>query len=361
MKTLIIKTGSHSYPVYTGENLLDKKDYLSAHINGNSVVIVTNEIIAPLYLERLKSKLTSYQTKQIILPDGEQWKNLDTLSKIFNTLMEHKCDRKTTLIALGGGVVGDITGFAAACYRRGVPVIQIPTTLLAQVDSSIGGKTGINHPLGKNMIGAFWQPQCVLADLSMLKTLPQREFIAGLAEVIKYGLISDQPFYQWLHENIDGLILKDASLLAYAVHRSCKNKAAVVAEDEKEQGRRAILNFGHTFAHAIEAAQNYKGLLHGEAVAVGMMMAADYSCRLNFLLEKEKTLLEKLLVKTGLPVSIPDNVERTHYVDMMSQDKKTDAGQLNLIVLKRPGGAIKCRVNNDKLNATLDAFFGVLS
>lgn len=358
MQTLTIDLGIRSYPIYVGADLLAHKERLVPHITSKHVVIVTNETIAPLYLDQLKNTLSDYEIGQVILPDGEHWKNLDTLNQVFDYLMAHKCDRKTTLIALGGGVIGDMTGFAAACYRRGIPFIQVPTTLLAQVDSSVGGKTGVNHPLGKNMIGAFYQPACVLADISLLKTLPERQYSSGMAEVIKYGLICDESFYVWLERHIDQLMDRDAGLLATAVYRSCQNKAEVVAEDEREQGRRAILNLGHTFGHAIEAAQHYKGLLHGEAVAVGMMMAVDLSCRMGLLADTELQRLAHLLAKAKLPVLLPEGIERDVFIDLMHQDKKVQAGQLHLVLLKEAGQAfVTSQVDSVLFNATLDAFF----
>ena len=358
MQTLKVDLDKRSYPIYVGSDLLEQKKLLTQHIRSSRVVIVTNETIAPLYLHQVKSLLSNYDVGQVILPDGECWKNLETLNRIFDYLMDHKLDRTTTLIALGGGVIGDMTGFAAACYRRGVPFIQIPTTLLSQVDSSVGGKTGVNHPLGKNMIGAFYQPVCVLADIVLLTTLPEREYSAGMAEVIKYGLICDAPFYTWLEKNIDGLMRREADLLSDAVYRSCENKAKVVAEDEYEQGRRAILNLGHTFGHAIESEQHYKGLLHGEAVAVGMMMAIDLSCRTGLLPWEEKQRLEQLLKKARLPVVLPDEIDRAAFLDLMYQDKKVQAGKLHLVLLEQVGKAyVTSKVDDASLNATLDYFF----
>jgi len=358
MQTLTIDLGDRSYPIYIGSGLLARKELLKTHILNKDVVIVTNETIAPLYLDSLREQLSDYDVGYITLPDGEQWKGMDTLCKVFDYLMSKKYSRTATLIALGGGVIGDMTGFAAACYRRGIPFIQIPTTLLAQVDSSVGGKTGVNHPLGKNMIGAFYQPVCVVADTALLKTLPKREYASGMAEIIKYGLIGDASFYNWLEENIEGLMAREDEQVMYAVSRSCTNKAKVVSEDEKEQGVRAILNLGHTFGHAIEAAQHYKGLLHGEAVAVGMMMAIDLSVRLGFIEIKEKYRLKRLLEKAGLPISFPKGIQRDNFLDLMYQDKKVQSGTLHFVLLKEIGKAFVIDNVSDKmLSDTLDAFF----
>ena len=328
-----------------------------SHIQGKHVVVVTNETVARLYLQPLKESLCHYEVGEIILPDGEQWKTIDTLNDVFDFLMAHRCDRQTTLIALGGGVIGDITGFAASCYRRGISFIQVPTTLLSQVDSSVGGKTGVNHPLGKNMIGAFYQPVAVIADITLLSSLPQREFSAGMAEIIKYGLIADAPFYQWILDNITSLMSRDTGMIEEAVYRSCKNKAAVVAEDEREHGRRAILNLGHTFAHAIETAQNYKGLLHGEAVAIGLMMAVDMSCRLGCLQEEDKSQLKGLLQKINLPVTMPAGISSEMFFDLMFQDKKVQDNKLRLVLLKKTGRAFVTSDFSLKfLEETIDAF-----
>ncbi|HEY7885092.1 MAG TPA: 3-dehydroquinate synthase, partial [Cellvibrionaceae bacterium] len=279
MKTLKVELGERSYPIYIGEQLLEDKTLLTQHIQGRQVCIVTNKTVAPLYHEKLLASLSDYDVTTVALPDGEQYKNLDTLNLIFDQLLSARHNRTTTVIALGGGVVGDMAGFAAACYQRGVNFIQVPTTLLSMVDSSVGGKTGVNHALGKNMIGAFYQPQAVIADVSVLQSLPTRELAAGLAEVIKYGLISDADFFVWLEQNIKALLAMEVEALSYAVLRSCENKAAVVAADEREGGIRAILNLGHTFGHAIETAEGYGVWLHGEAVAAGMVMALDLSQR----------------------------------------------------------------------------------
>ena len=283
MQTLTVDLGDRSYPIFIGENLLNRAELFMPYIAGKQVLIVSNTTIAPLYLDTLRATLSVERVDSVILPDGEQYKTLDQLNTIFDDLLERRHNRTTTLIALGGGVIGDMTGFAAACYQRGVAFIQVPTTLLSQVDSSVGGKTGVNHPLGKNMIGAFHQPRCVVADIDTLRTLPAREFSAGIAEIVKYGLICDREFYVWLTRHMAGLMARDAQLLGEAIYRSCANKARVVAADEREGGLRAILNLGHTFGHAIETAQGYGVWLHGEAVAVGMIMAADLSARLGWI------------------------------------------------------------------------------
>ena len=304
---LTVSLGERSYPIVIGRHLLDDSAF-AVHVPGKRVAIVTNTVVAPLYLKRLEAMLTAAGKSciAIVLPDGEEEKNVSNLMRIFDALLENKCDRKTTLLALGGGVIGDMTGFAAATYMRGVPFVQIPTTLLAQVDSSVGGKTAINHPLGKNMIGAFYQPQAVLADTATLATLPDRELSAGMAEVIKHGAIIDAVFFAWLETNISKLMARDDAALAYAIQRSCEIKAEVVRQDEREGGLRAILNFGHTFAHAIEAGMGYGTWLHGEAVGCGMAMAADLSERLGYLSAVEKSRVVALVQAAGLPTIAPD-------------------------------------------------------
>ena len=357
MQTLTVDLGERSYPIYSGEGLLEQHDRLLPFIRGRQVAIVTNETVAPLYLEKLKASLVSLDVKDIILPDGEQWKNLETLNLIFDGLLEARHNRTTTIIALGGGVVGDMAGFAAACYQRGVDFIQVPTTLLSQVDSSVGGKTGVNHASGKNMIGAFHQPNCVLADTSTLNTLPDRELSAGLAEVIKYGLIRDVAFYQWIETNLSGLLDRDPQLLGEAIHRSCACKAAVVAEDEKESGVRAILNLGHTFGHAIETAMGYGEWLHGEAVAVGMVMAADLSARCGWVEWSEVERLEHLLLKANLPVTAPQDMTSEQFMSLMQIDKKVIDGRLRLVLLQKIGSAIISEViDAEKLKYTLNKF-----
>lgn len=340
MQTLTVDLGDRSYPIHIGANLLARPDLMAPHIAGRQVCIVTNTTVAPLYLAQLKKALAGRQVDEVILPDGEQYKTLAQLNSIFDVLLQHRHNRTTTLVALGGGVVGDMTGFAAACYQRGVDFMQIPTTLLAQVDSSVGGKTGVNHPLGKNMIGAFHQPRCVIADTEVLHTLPQREFSAGIAEVIKYGLICDAEFYAWLQKNIDGLMARDSNSLREAVYRSCANKAKVVAADEREGGLRAILNLGHTFGHAIETAQGYGEWLHGEAVAVGMLMAVDFSARLGRIDRSAVKVLHDLLARARLPLRPPQDMSPEQFLQLMAVDKKVLDGQLRLVLLTAIGQAI---------------------
>lgn len=340
MQTLHVDLGERGYPVYIGRDLLADGALLAQHIAGSQVVIVTNETVAPLYLEAVKAALGPRQlVTEIILPDGEQYKTLETLMTIFDRVMADKHNRTTTFIALGGGVVGDITGFAAASYQRGVNFIQIPTTLLAQVDSSVGGKTAVNHPLGKNMIGAFYQPKAVLIDISTLQTLPPRELSAGLAEVIKYGLISDEPFYRWLQQHVPRLQAKEESALAEAIERSCSIKARVVAADEREGGVRAILNLGHTFGHAIETGQGYGRWLHGEAVATGMLLALEMSARRGWIAASEVDDYRTLLLRMELPVHIPDDMEAEAFLSLMSRDKKVIDGRLRLVLVKSIGDA----------------------
>ena len=340
MHQLSVELGDRSYPIFTGSDLFSKSEYLLPYIHGQQVCVVTNETVAPLYLQQLKAVLGGKDILEVVLPDGEQYKNIDTLNLIFDQLLAARHNRTTTLIALGGGVTGDMTGFAAACYQRGVDFIQVPTTLLAMVDSSVGGKTGVNHALGKNMIGAFYQPNCVLADTDLLKTLPERELSAGIAEVIKYGLISDYEFFLWLEQNMDKLLAKDEAALAYAINRSCQNKAAVVARDEREGGIRAILNFGHTFGHAIETAQGYGVWLHGEAVASGMVMAADLSQRMGMISRDDLNRLVSMLKRAKLPVIAPDTMTSDDFIALMSVDKKVLDGRLRLVLLQSMGEAI---------------------
>ncbi len=355
---LTVALGERSYPIIIGRHLLDQPDF-AGHIPGKRVAIVTNTVVAPLYLDRLTAmlKAAGKECLSIVLPDGEEEKNVDNLMRIFDVLLENKCDRKTTLVALGGGVIGDMTGFAAATYMRGVPFVQIPTTLLAQVDSSVGGKTAINHPLGKNMIGAFYQPQSVLADTATLASLPQRELSAGLAEVIKHGAIIDVEFFSWLEQHMDQLMARDDAALAQVVQRSCEIKADVVRQDERESGLRAILNFGHTFGHAIEAGLGYGEWLHGEAVGCGMVMAADLSHRLGYLSAQDKSRITALVKAAGLPVVAPDlGVDR--WLELMEVDKKNEGGQIKFILLKPLGQATITSAPADLLEATLTACVG---
>jgi shikimate kinase/3-dehydroquinate synthase len=341
MQTLTVGLGERSYPIRIGNGLLDQAGLLQSVVPRKRVAIVSNTTVAPLYLETLQRTLHSVGISSvgIILPDGEAYKNADTLNLIYDGLLTNRCERSTPLIALGGGVIGDMTGYAAATYLRGVPFIQIPTTLLAQVDSSVGGKTGINHPLGKNMIGAFHQPQLVLADTDTLNTLPDNELAAGLAEVIKYGLIRDLPFLEWLEHNMDKLLARDTGALQYAIARSCKNKAEVVAADERESGERALLNLGHTFGHAIESGVGYGNWLHGEGVAAGTIMAADLSQRLGWINEQDVVRIRKLFEQAGLPVIAPDlGVEK--YLELMGLDKKVEGGKMRFVLLKQIGHAV---------------------
>ncbi len=341
MQTLNVALGERAYPIHIGRGLLGRADLILPHLKTQRVAIVTNEVVGPLYLERLRAGLedAGVRTAAVVLPDGEAHKDWETLARIFDMLLAERCERSTTLVALGGGVVGDMGGFAAACYQRGMPFIQVPTTLLSQVDSSVGGKTAINHPLGKNMIGAFYQPRLVLADIDTLDTLPDRELSAGLAEVIKYGLIRDPGFLAWLELNLDRLMARDTDALAWAIERSCRNKAEVVAADETEQGERALLNLGHTFGHAIETGLGYGEWLHGEAVAAGTMMAAELSRRLGWIDAAAVARIEALLERARLPVWGPRlGVER--YVELMSHDKKVEAGKLRLVLLRALGCAV---------------------
>ena len=356
MKTFDVKLGERGYPIYIGCNLLSQPTLLNKHIRGEQVFIISNNKVAPLYLESVFDACKNLKCNHYILPDGEQYKTIESMQSIYTSLLENHCDRNSTLVALGGGVIGDITGFAAATYQRGVSFIQIPTTLLAQVDSSVGGKTGVNHTLGKNMIGSFYQPQCVIADLSTLDTLDDRELSAGIAEVIKYGLIRDEGFYEWLEQNLQKLLDRDPEALAYAVYRSCKNKADIVAEDEFEQsGKRALLNFGHTFGHAIETGVGYGNWLHGEAVAYGMLMAIRMSIKLGWLQESVYTRTEQLLLKANLPTEAPKNLSPENFMQHMSIDKKVRDGKLHLVLLKEIGNAIltsqfKLQLLNETLN-----------
>ncbi|MGN6315324.1 3-dehydroquinate synthase [Trinickia sp.] len=356
MITVNVDLGERSYPIRIGADLIARTELFAPHIAGAAVTIVTNETVEPLYGEALRAALAPLgkQVSTVVLPDGESFKHWETLNRIFDTLLGAKADRKTTLIALGGGVVGDMTGFAAACYMRGVPFIQVPTTLLSQVDSSVGGKTGINHPLGKNMIGAFHQPQAVIADIGTLRTLPERELAAGIAEVIKTAAIADGAFFEWLEANIAALNGRDPDALAHAVKRSCEVKASVVAADEREGGLRAILNFGHTFGHAIEAGLGYGEWLHGEAVGCGMVMAADLSARLGYLDEAVRKRLVALIGAARLPSRAPA-LSDTRYIELMKVDKKAEAGAIKFVLLKALGQTLVTDVPEDALRATLAA------
>lgn len=360
VQTVTIDLGERSYPILIGTGLLNAPATYGALPNAASALIVTNTTVAPIYAEALRSALAAKypQVHLVVLPDGERHKTWQTLHLIFDALLSHGCDRKTVLFALGGGVVGDMTGFAAACYMRGVPFVQVPTTLLAQVDSSVGGKTAINHPMGKNMVGAFYQPQLVVCDLVTLDTLPQRELRAGLAEVIKYGPIYDMVFMDWLGESMDLLLARERGALAYAVRRSCEIKARVVGQDEREAGLRAILNFGHTFGHAIEAGMGYGAWLHGEGVGAGMVMAAELSRRLGLVDDAFAARLTALVQRAGLPVCGPvldatDNAGR--YLELMRVDKKSEAGQIRFVLIDGPGKAVLRTAPDALVREVIDA------
>lgn len=340
MNTLNVDLGPRSYPIYIGRGLLGRADLVAPFVKGRQVMIVTNETIAPLYLEKITQAFASYNCKQVILPDGEQYKTLEVLNTIFDALLANHFDRGCTLVALGGGVIGDMTGFAAACYQRGVNFIQIPTTLLSQVDSSVGGKTGVNHALGKNMIGAFHQPRCVVADTDTLSTLDDRQLRAGVAEVIKYGLIDDPEFFTWLEANMAALLAREPEALAYAIERSCADKARVVAADERESGSRALLNLGHTFGHAIETGMGYGEWLHGEAVATGMLLAAELSQRLGWMGAQETERIRRLLLAADLPVDPPQELDGARFLELMAVDKKVIDGRMRLILMKGIGHSL---------------------
>lgn len=356
MKTVHVDLGDRSYPIFIGANLISQPGLLRPYIQGKRVLIVSNEVVAPLYMQALLSGLGDIQADQVVLPDGEKFKNLETVNRIYDALLEQRHERSTTLIALGGGVTGDITGFAAATYQRGVNFIQVPTTLLSQVDSSVGGKTGVNHALGKNMIGAFYQPRCVLADTASLQTLPPRELAAGIAEVIKYGLLGNADFFAWLEQNMPALLNQEPEVVAEAVRICCEEKARIVAADEKEGGVRALLNLGHTFGHAIETAMGYGNWLHGEAVAAGMVMAADLSCRLGWLDLSQAQRCRALIAAAGLPVAPPAEMSAEQFRSLMAVDKKVQDGKLRLILLRCLGQAvIEGNVDPALLEQTLTA------
>lgn len=340
MITLNVDLGPRSYPIYIGTGLLGRADLVVPYVSGKQVLIVTNETIAPLYLAKAQSAFNSFNHKEVILPDGEQYKTLETVNTIFNELLSNHFDRNCTLVALGGGVIGDMTGFAAACYQRGVNFIQIPTTLLSQVDSSVGGKTGVNHPLGKNMIGAFHQPRCVIADTDTLLTLDDRQLRSGLAEVIKYGLINDPEFFEWLEHNINALLERDSDALAYAIERSCADKSNVVAADERESNSRALLNLGHTFGHAIETGMGYGEWLHGEAIATGILLAAELSERKGWMTSSETERVRALLGQAGLPLEPPSDLDGKQFLELMAVDKKVIDGRLRLILMKGIGKSV---------------------
>lgn len=360
MQTLNVDLGTRSYPIFIGRDLLGRPELVEPYVTGHQVMLVSNQTVAPLYLEKVQRAFGKFKCESVILPDGEEYKNLETLNLIFDALLGKRFERKSTLVAIGGGVIGDMVGFAAACYQRGVSFIQIPTTLLSQVDSSVGGKTGVNHALGKNMIGAFHQPRCVVADTDSLTTLDDRQLSAGLAEVIKYGLISDLAFFEWLEKNMLKLLARDPAALAYAIDRSCQIKAAVVAADERESGVRATLNFGHTFGHAIEAATGYGKWLHGEAIGTGMLLAADLSARLGKLNSQDVQRIENIIDSAQLPTRAPAHMDYSTFLKYMSVDKKVEAGNIRLILLQKLGQAlITSDYNPQLLKATIDAHHAI--
>jgi 3-dehydroquinate synthase len=352
MAILNVELGSRSYPIYIDSGLINSTDLLSNYIHSKRVCIVTNDIVAPLYLEAFKNKLDDFIVDEIILPDGEAEKSLANFNVIMSHLLTHEHGRDTTLVALGGGVIGDIHGFAAACYQRGVDFIQVPTTLLSQVDSSVGGKTAVNHPLGKNMVGAFYQPKAVFIDIDSLKTLPVREFNAGMAEVIKYGILGDNNFFLWLENNLSAIKSGDKDILAAMIEKCCQCKADIVAQDEKESGIRALLNLGHTFGHAIEAEQGYGNWLHGEAVATGMVLAAKLAVAMNLLKVSELRRIEAIILAFDLPIIAPENMGLAEFVRHMRRDKKNIAGKLRFIIPTEIG---KSEMRDDVTQETLQA------
>lgn len=356
-KTVEVDLGDRSYPIHVGTGLLDDPELYARHVLGRQVMVVTNETIAPLYLDRVKAALSGFQCEAVVLPDGEKFKTLDVWQGIFDALLQHRFSRQCTIVALGGGVVGDMAGFAAASYQRGINFIQVPTTLLAQVDSSVGGKTGVNHPLGKNMIGAFHQPLCVIADTETLNTLDDRQLSAGIAEVIKYGLIDDPEFFVWLEENITSLLARDPEALSFAIERSCIDKAKVVAADELEAGQRALLNLGHTFGHAIETGVGYGEWLHGEAVAAGMCMAARFSVAQGWMASEEEKRVVDLLERAGLPVRPPETLEADRIMELMAVDKKVVDGRLRLVLMHGIGKSVVTdNFELSKLQNTLNSY-----
>jgi 3-dehydroquinate synthase len=353
---LEVPLGERSYPIYIGSGLIADAAYYRPHLAGPQVLIVSNETVAALYLDQVRAALAGRQVQEVILPDGEQYKTLEVWNRIFDALLAHRFSRDCTIVALGGGVIGDMAGFAAACYQRGVAFIQVPTTLLAQVDSSVGGKTGVNHALGKNMIGAFHQPNAVIADTDTLATLPDRELSAGIAEVYKYGLIRDPAFFDWIEANMGALLDRDRAALAEAIERSCRNKAEVVGADERESGNRALLNLGHTFGHAIETGAGYGVWLHGEAIAVGMCMAADLSQRLGWIAAGDLERIRALTLAARLPVDPPPGLAPDRFLELMAVDKKVLEGRLRLVLLRAIGEAVvTADFPSTALRATLDA------
>jgi 3-dehydroquinate synthase len=358
MERLSIELAERSYPILVGPGLLGSLTVLDEAVRAHDVLVVTNETVGPLYLEQLRRGLAGRRVEHVVLPDGERYKTLDTLVRVFDALVEQRMNRDACIAALGGGVVGDMAGFAAACYQRGVDYVQFPTTLLAQVDSSVGGKTGVNHPGGKNLIGAFHQPRAVVSDTDTLATLPPRELRAGLAEVIKAALVADRDFLHWIEANLESLLALEPDALAHAIRRSCQIKAAIVAEDEREHGRRALLNLGHTFGHAIETAAGYGEWLHGEAVAAGLVLAADMSRRLGWIDAADVARLTSLLARAGLPIVAPP-IGAGRALALMGLDKKVLAGRIRLVLLRRLGeGAVSGDYPAEALEATLAAHFG---
>jgi len=360
MQPITVALDRSSYPIYIGAGLFDQLELLIPKLLGQQILIVTNQTVAPLYLGAIQKACQTKHCQHLILPDGEQHKNLATLNQIFDCLLAHKYTRAATLIALGGGVIGDMTGFAAACYMRGVRYLQFPTTLLAQVDAAIGGKTAVNHPLGKNMLGAFYQPAAVISDTNTLNSLPQRVFCEGIAEVIKYGLIYDADFFVWLEQNMSQFLQKEPAVLQYAIQRCCEIKASIVMQDEREQGVRALLNFGHTFGHAIETGLGYGTWLHGEAVAIGMLIATDLSYRMGWVDVSLLTRVKNLLMQIGLPINLPKQLAAERLLELMNYDKKNIDGRLRLILLQTLGqGVVTEEVPLNLLEATVKTHNGV--
>ena len=356
MKTLTINLGHHSYPIHIGAGLIKHAELITPHIHGKTTATVTNVTVKPLYLDKIHQLINNKSNIDIVLPDGEEYKNTETLGQIYTEMLEARCDRKTTLLALGGGVVGDVAGYSAASYQRGINFIQIPTTLLSMVDSSVGGKTGINHPLGKNMIGAFHQPQCVIIDTDFLNTLDDRQVSAGIAEIIKYGYINDIEFIHWIDENMDKLLKRDPEALIYAIYRSCEHKAKIVAADEKEQGQRALLNLGHTFGHAIETGMGYGKWLHGEAISAGMVMAAELSQKHDWISKSDVQSIRALLKKANLPVDPPKEINAEQFRKLMSIDKKVQDGVLHLVLMKSLGESfISSNFDKNALQSVLNS------
>jgi 3-dehydroquinate synthase len=357
VNTLKVELGERSYPILIGHGLLAQSDIIGRHVAGRDVLVVSNTIVAPLYAASLGAALRGRRVVEVVLPDGESHKTLATVARILDVLVANRFARDCTVVALGGGVVGDMAGFAAACYQRGVAYVQVPTTLLAQVDSSVGGKTGVNHPGGKNLIGAFHQPVAVIADTHTLSSLPPRELRAGLAEVIKYGLICDAAFFGWLEAHLDELLAGDPAALAHVIRRSCEIKAAIVGRDEREHGDRALLNLGHTFGHAVESATHYTRWLHGEAVGAGLLMAASMSRECDLLDAQDVERLRRLLERTGLPTHI-DSVEPAVALDHMRIDKKVKSGRMRLVLLRSIGDSfVTADYSETSLQRTLDKYF----